>query len=287
MKSINNIGKAAAAILLGLFLSFPGLASDDNNQIRKISRYFEKQVKDEGFSTETPGQIIKATQCSNWFVRKCALGLLADRTGEDAVPTLKAALADEQIDIRIWSADLLYSLGDTSGLTQMQKDFKELVPRNGAMEPEDPNLVKDSIAYNKWQSKRTYRVKCGLEVAEVLAKIGDRRGFKLAVREALENQFAGNRLRAAKVLTEIAKTDLKVLLAEKCDPIPFLVVMASCEKKNHVYVFVRVMAEKIGGERGLEILRAATENPYQPQEELRWARIGYERLRATIDMEKK
>ena len=87
------------------------------------------------------------------------LGLLAERDGEKAIPVLKKALADPSPKARWTAADMLGTLNDASGLEQMKKDLKTF-------------------------SADGKRLEHALEVAKVLAELGDISGYELAADSA-------------------------------------------------------------------------------------------------------
>ena len=253
--------------VLVTFLCFTAQASCPD-----ITRYLEETLQRKGFSTDTPAQIIEATKSESYFVRYIALCLLTDRTGKEAVATLKEALNDPHVKVRLNAAHLLGTLGDKSGSERMKLDFAELVPRNGATEPADPNIAEDTKALEQWQRHRRYRIKQALQVAKVLAELGDRSGYELAAREGLLSIRATSRSFSAEVLAEIAKTDEAILSAEGKDPVTVLCVMA--ESEEQVYVFQRIMtsANRLGGRLGVRILEKAKDNPHQADKEIRAVR---------------
>jgi HEAT repeat protein len=244
-----------------------------------MRRYWEQTLQRKGFSADTPGQIIEAAQSESYFVRYIALRLLTDRTGQEAATTLKEALNDPHVKVRWTAAHLLGTLGDKSGLERMQLDFAELVPRNGAPEPADPNIAEDTKALEQWKKYRLYRISRALEVAKVMAELGSRRGYVLASTEGLENPLAAIRTRAVEVLSEIAKTDEAILAAEGKDPVIVLCVMAESEERITVFRRVRMHANHLGGTRGVRILEKAKNNPHQTDQELRWVRMAIDYLK--------
>jgi hypothetical protein len=249
--------------------------------------YWEKTLQQNGFSTDTPEQIIRAARSGSYFVRFGALELLTHRTHQGAITTLKEALDDSHIRVRWTAAHLLFTLGDSSGLQRMQIDFAELVPRNGAFEPADPNIPRDPEAMKEWQRNRLYRIRRALEVAVVLAELADRRGYELAAKEGLENPLAANRSRAVKVLAEIAKTDEAILHREGRDPVSVLSAMAETETRRTVFSQILTSATRLGGSVGLRILAKAKDNPYQSEEESRRAERSFERLKLKVSHRQK
>lgn len=260
--------------VLVTFVCFTAQASCPN-----MTRYWETTLQRKGFSIDTPGQIIEATKSESYFVRYIALHLLTDRTGKEAITTLREALNDPHVKVRWTAAHLLGTLDDKSGLERMQLDFAELVPRNGAPEPADPNIAEDTKAMEQWKKRRLYRISRALEVAKVMAELGVRRGYGLAATEGLENPLAANRTRAVEVLAEIAKTDEAILAAEGKDPVTVLCVMAESEERITVFRRIRTYANRLGGTRGVRILEKAKDNPHQADQELHWVRRSLDHLK--------
>lgn len=230
------------------------------------SRLWESILQKYGFSTDTPEQIIDAAKNGNWATRHMAMLLLTSRVGEKAKPTLKEGLDDEHVVVRWGAAHLLGTLNDKSGLERMRLDFKELVPRNGASEPVDPDIAKNAQTIEQWRRHRRYRITKALEVGKVLAELGDRRGYELAAREAIVSSSAARRSRAVKVLAEIAKTDGAILAAEGRDPVFVLCAVAESEKRMTVFIDAVMAAEELGGNIGIQILDKAKDSPYQSEQ---------------------
>jgi len=79
-----------------------------------------------------------------------------------------------------------------------------------------------------------------------------------------------------------AKSSEAALEAEGGDPVEALVSRAKAEKLRIIFNLIVDRATMIGGEKGLRILKAAMENPYQVQEALGHARDSYQRLKAAM-----
>jgi hypothetical protein len=245
----------------------------------EMVHYWERILLENKFSVDTPEQLLEATKSESYFLRYVALHLLTDRMGDKAIPMLRQALADAHVRVRWTAAHLLSSLGEKTGLEQMKLDFAELVPRNGAPKPIDPNITSDPQSMTRWQRDRLYRIRRALEVGKVLAELGDRRGYELAAMTVLEDPLAANRLRAVKVLAEIAKTEESVLAAEGKDPAFVLSSVAESEKGRTVFIEVVISATRLGGRIGLPILEKAKDNPYQAEREIRMAKHGLDSLK--------
>jgi len=177
-----------------------------------------KQLQKKGYPTDTVEQIIEATKSESYYVRNIALELLTQRAGKQAIPTLKEALNDERIEVRWRAAHWLGTLGDKSGLEQMRQDLKELAPHDGVPPPPDPNVT-DPCEIKQREGKRNLHIYYALDVARVLAELGDRQGYELAARMALAGPWVAQRYRAVSALVEMAKTDKAILQAEGIDPV--------------------------------------------------------------------
>ncbi len=142
------------------------------------------------------------------------LGLLAERSGRKAIPILKKALVDTDPKVRWAAADMLGTLNDASGRVQMTQDLKT------------------------FSSDRTH-LEHALEVARVLAELGDISGYELAADLAANGTTRGQRWRAAVALAHIANTDKTTLQAAGMDPVAALKTIAAEEKDEGVFfVFV-------------------------------------------------
>ena len=176
------------------------------------------------------------------------LGLLAERQGKEAVPQLLKALNDPLQKNRWVAAHHLGLLGNTNGLARMQKDLKALAPQHGSM----PST--DAAGHD--------RLKQALEVALVLAKLGDASGFELASNMALKGPKHFHRWRASEVLTTIANGDGALLKAQGKDPIAVLKTMAAEEKDYGVFFVLVGHIHKILRDRSvmIEIIKIAKDN---------------------------
>ena len=145
------------------------------------------------------------------------LGLLAERHREQAIPMLKKALLDTNPKVRWSAADMLVTLNDQSGMHQMKADLE--------LFSADPK---------HWEH--------ALELARVLARMGDGSGYKLAAHLAAHGTTHGQRWRAAVALAHIANIDQTTLQSAGLDPIAVLKTMAAEEQHEGVFfVFVDQM----------------------------------------------
>jgi hypothetical protein len=220
-----------------------------------------KQLQEQGYSTDTPEQIIEATKSENYFVRFIALELLVERTKENAIPTLKEALSDPRIEVRWRAAHLLGTLGDKSGLEQMQQDLMEFAPNNGAPVSHDPNVT-DPNEIKEQEDKRNLRLYYALRAAKVLAELDDRRGYELAVRMALGGAWEAQRQEAIHVLVEIAKVDESILETEGKAPASVLCAMAASEKDERViYLLTNQVRQNLSNDIAIQILEITKNSP--------------------------
>ena len=195
---------------------------------------------------------------------------------------IKEALNDEHLQVRLTAAHLLGTMNDKSGLERMQLDFMKLVPGNGASEPSDPNITTDPKELEKWNRNRLYRISKSLEVAEVLAELGDRRGYELACKVGLNESLAAIRSRAVNVLGEIAKTKPAILAAEGKDPVLALSQRAKVEKRITVFKKIVMVAKELRGEKGLQILEQARRSPHQEPKDIERVKGYLEKIRKEI-----
>jgi pimeloyl-ACP methyl ester carboxylesterase len=143
-----------------------------------------------------------------------SVGLLAERDGAEAIPILKNSLVDPDAKVRWAAADMLATLNDASGLDAMKKDLRAFSSQAGQLEH-------------------------ALEVARVLAQLGDISGYELAADLAANGKTYGQRWRAAVVLAHLANADDTTLKTAGIDPVGVLKTMAAEEKHEGVFfVFI-------------------------------------------------
>ena len=169
------------------------------------------------------------------------LGLLAEREGAEAIPVLKQALVDTNPKVRWAAADMLGTLNDLSGLRQMRKDLKTF-------------------------SSDQEHLEHALEVARVLAKMGDISGYELAADLATNGRSHGHRWRAAVVLAHIANTDKNNLQTMGRNPVGVLKTMADQEKHEGVFFVFIDQVHKILNDRSdmIDIFAIAKESKHHP-----------------------
>lgn len=216
-----------------------------------------------GYPTETVEQIIEATKSESYFVRYAALNILTERVGKDATAVLKQFLSDPDLTVRIQAAHLLGTLADRSGLEQMQKDFEELAAKAATPLPTDPNVDPDTR--ERIENQRNLSLHDALDVAKVLAELGDRRGFELAKHAAFNGKWKLHRAMAIYVLTEIAKTDKKVLQGEGIDPVSTFCAIAETEKDPYIFEKILFSAAKLDYDSAMLIIETAKGSPNQPE----------------------
>jgi hypothetical protein len=246
-----------------------GLSSDLN-----LDEYIQKS----GHPTDTLEQMIESLKDQNFFTRIIAVNLLAQKAGKQAIPTLKKCLDDPQLRVRWAAAHCLGTLGDKSGLEQMQKDFEKLTPDKGASFVPDPN-IKDSEEIKTLQSKRMWRLIDALDVARVLAELGDRRGYNLASKVALEEHSLGIYVPIS-VLAEIAKTDKATLKSEGLDPVFVLKAIAESETDEGVAaVILNYATNKLPKDIGVEILEVMVNSKVQSEQKRFYAKVYLDKIK--------
>ena len=259
-----------SVIVLGIIASTPSLAKTLSSSTKKgkscpVEPDRAKQLQDNGYPTRTSKQIIEATKSQSYNIRNIALKLLVERTGEKAIPTLKKALDDPKGRVRWTAAHLLGTLGDKSCLKRMKQDLKELAPNNGAFLPAEPNLTEEAI--KERETKWNYRLEDALEVAKVLAEIGDYSGYELATRMAIQGPLHGQRWRAVAVLVETAKADKVTLQSKGLDPVTILYQVAESEKeKGVIYILANQVQLNLSDDVTIQVLKIAKESVNLPEE---------------------
>lgn len=230
--------------------------------VTEVQKMFLKQF---GYSTDTPEQLIEATKSDSYAVRFMALNLLTELVREKAIPVLKNALNDpEEVTVRWTAAHLLGTLGDKSGLKQMRADFEKLKAELAIPFPDDPNMTPDDR--ERIENRKNIALHDALDVAKVLAELDDRRGYELAVKAAFEGTWDLHRDKAIYVLVEIAKTKKSILIREKRDPVSILCRMAESEKSTNVFNTLVFSAEKLPYDETVLILEKAKESKNQTPE---------------------
>lgn len=190
-----------------------------------ISEYYKAIGAEQAFQFHQP----RAQHRFPWDARQAAyrsmndtldyhlhgsLGLLAERKGTAEIPTLKKSLQDSNPKVRWSAAHLLGTLGDSSGIDQMKKDLQTFSSNRNDQEH-------------------------ALEVARVLAELGDASGYELAANLAVNGNTHGQRWRAAVALAHLANIDETALIAASMDPVAVLKTIAAEEKHEGVFfVFI-------------------------------------------------
>jgi pimeloyl-ACP methyl ester carboxylesterase len=143
-----------------------------------------------------------------------SLGLLAERKGMAAIPTLKKSLQDTNPKVRWSAAHLLGTLGDRGGIDAMKEDLQA------------SSTDKNDLEH-------------ALEVAGVLAELGDASGYELAANLAINGTTHGQRWRAVVALAHLANIDETALIAANMHPVAVLKTIAAEEKHEGVFfVFI-------------------------------------------------
>ena len=256
-------------ILLGTMLLVGTLSCECVYGSSLNKEYFwQSQLRENGYQTDTAEDIISATKSSSYFIRHVALDLLTRRYPQEAMPALKQSLNDKEIVVRCAAAHLLGTLGDKSGLKQMQKDFEAFAPKEE--EFNDPNILRDPNALEQRTKNHRYRILTALEIGKVLAELGDFRAYNLAVKEGLSdaNKSGTITIRAAEVLGEIGKKDVNELKTQGMEPIAVLCKMAETEKEWGIFHAVESIANEIGGKATVQIYEKAAINPNISKEKI-------------------
>ena len=280
MNTLINTNRCLLSVCGLCFFAFAFISSNVEGSVPTIDLAGLLQSK--GYPADTPEQIIEATRSRSYFVRYIALKLLTQRTGEKTIPMLKEALNDTRMEVRWRAAHLLGTLDDKSGLERMRRDLKEFAPKNGEPVPPDPNATH---AREKKQRERNRNLRLGyaIHAAKVLAELGDRRGYELAVRMALNGPQTYHRVRAIPVLVEIAKTSKKVLVRENKDPEFILCAIAESEKDQRMFNVLTSSVERLGGDIAVRILERAIDSPHHSEKMRNLTKLRLQKVRAKIE----
>ena len=127
--------------------------------------------------------------------------------------------------------------------------------------------------------KRASRIQDALRVAKVLAELGDRRGYNLAVEIALNEHSLGNYLPIS-VLSEIVKTNKATLKSEGLDPVFVLKAIGESETDEGVSnVILNYAATILPEEIGIEILDVMTNSTKLPENKRFYAKWCLDKIK--------
>ncbi len=171
-----------------------------------------------------------------------SLGLLAERKGAEAIPILKKSLQDANPKVRWSAAHLLGTLGDTSGIDQLKKDLKN-------------------------SSSDKSRLEHALEVATILAELGDPSGYELAAHLAVNGTTHGQRWHAAVALAHLANINKAALKTANINPVDILKTMAANEQHEGVFFVLIDQVHKILKNRSdmIDIFAIAKQSKHHSQ----------------------
>jgi hypothetical protein len=139
----------------------------------------------------------------------------------------------------------------------MKQDLKSLAPNQGTPLPSD--------------DQGHARLVMALEVAKVLAELGDASGYALAAQLATKGAN-GHRWRAAEVLAYVANFDNAALTAGGMDPLGVLKAMAATEKDNDEFFVYLDRVHKILRDREemIAIFAIAKDSKHQTELKVPW-----------------
>ena len=139
----------------------------------------------------------------------------------------------------------------------MKQDLKSLAPDQRTPLPSD--------------GQGHARLVMALEVARVLAELGDGTGYALASQLATKGA-SGHRWRAAEVLAYVANLDNDVLSAGDMDPIGILKTMAATEKDNDEFFVYLDRVHKILRDRSemIAVFAIAKDSKHQTELKVPW-----------------
>jgi hypothetical protein len=272
-----------------------GTVGADQKQNEQSYRFLQEH----GYQTDTPEQTQTALSDASVFGLACrnhALIILTEQMGAEAVPILKDFLYnDDKIAVHITAARLLGTLGDQSGLEVMQQDFSKVfpepndvksIPRDVTHKPEngkswnkrlvstdnlslvnDPNVVVSPETVLRWKKASSTEKYDVLQIAEVLAELGDCRAYELAVMMCFIDPYdkegkvdfaqASRRTRAVDILADINKKPDAELKNKRMYPVAVLSNLAEVEVDSSVFRGILLRARQMKYEHKKEVLEKA------------------------------
>jgi HEAT repeat protein len=203
-----------------------------------------------GEPADTPEDLEAALHSRFSPVRQFALLALSERRGESAVPTIRAYLGDENIDVRATAAGLLATFGDRSGLERMRGDFQSLLPPGGTPEePGDPREL--NLAH----------LQPALQVGRVLAELDDDRALTLAL-GALEHPLPVVRRYAVRVLGSIGRDGMERENGRTA--FEALIGLVAPEQNRNVQVSLSTAARNMEPRAAIRLFEALSESEHVP-----------------------
>lgn len=199
-----------------------------------------ERLKAQGVDISQIEKVKEAARSGRESVRVLSVRYLASQKEE-----LKDYLSDSSVRVRTITADLMADAGRNDGLTVMIADYSKMVTGNMDRSAED---------FLQWRAvtPQSMGLSHTLEVGEVLAKLGDFRGMKLATVVLCNSKLGGERISAMKVLS--------VILAAKDGPKEeakrTLIECLRHESVNTVISLLIANMEKVGNKDALDILEA-------------------------------
>ena len=197
--------------------------------------FFVHSLKAAGLNADTPEaakQLIATT--GDAIIRKNVLSALVELAKEEAIPTLKTALADPSPEIRIYAAELLSEFGDSSAISEIRAMF--------AQELAKPHRLDHGAAKPEQEERAGLHTSRALKLALALARLGDYRGFEVAVNSQFEHVDPVDAMDSDHILSTMAESAPEKLREEHVDP--FFVLLAAAESDNdfHFYIWLDTTA---------------------------------------------
>lgn len=226
---------------------------------------YEASLEAEGYAIETPEQIVEIYRSAEGFyVREMALGSLAKRVGTEAIPTLREALREKRVEVRIFAAECLLELGDgKSALNAMQETFDDYADKAARLARGEKVNEKIGPVYVNQQ----YCLGFALGTAHVLAKLGDYRGYELAVGNAIDSSFMPHRCDAIDVLAEIVRNADPTTPEEKAmHALSALLKAADTESDDLAFASLLSNAVRLEDYSAHTILERASKNRHVSEE---------------------
>jgi HEAT repeat protein len=233
-----------------------------------MEKLFTGILERRGYSVQSFEGLCSVMDSQSFYDRKVAIQLLGLCYPQQSIPVFKTRLSDPHITVRIMAAHYLGVQGDKTGLDQMQEDLSRLLGSRQSMN--DPNRPpRRPLA---WEFLKGQELGWSLDVANVLAELGDNQGFELAKECLLKSPLAACRSRAVKVLAQINLNRDKLKVPDKNDPIPIISQAAEKEENWLVYTDILRESKRLKPEVYRQVLQRAVTNTKQADREIGFAK---------------
>jgi hypothetical protein len=233
-----------------------------------MEKLFTGILERRGYSVQSFEGLCSVMDSQSFYDRKVAIQLLGLCYPQQSIPVFKTRLSDPHITVRIMAAHYLGVQGDKTGLDQMRKDFDQFLQSGTkSADPKQP-----SSKALPGENLNGQQLGWCLDVANVLAELGDNQGFELAAATLLKSSFAASRSRAVKVLAQITLNRDKQKTPDTNDPIPILCQAVEKEDRSTVYRDILQETKCLKPEVYRQVLQIAITNTKQADREIGFAK---------------